>query len=184
MWVVLVAVGYGAYWSPGRAYGARFWHPMYLVVPVAVAGALQRFPLRWSVLGLVVASVFGVSRVAPDLASGYWCVGPGLSTELKRAGVEEGVVFLQTKGTRQTAWPRVGVDTFQCDPMLKAGEGWALADPSAMNGGLQVRHALPDMEQTTRFMETFHPGVAAWVLEQDLETGARELQFLGVLGHR
>jgi hypothetical protein len=181
VWVVLVVVGYGAYWSPGRAYGARFWHPMYLVVPVAVAGALQRFPLRWSVLGLVVASVFGVSRIAPDLAGGYWCVGGGLAAELKRAHVEEGVVFLRTRGTHDAAWPSMGVNQFQCDPMLKAGEGWALADPSSMSGGLQIRHALPDMEQTKHFMETYHPGVAAWVLEQDLSSGRRELRSLGLL---
>ena len=184
IWVVLIVVGYGAYWSPGRAYGARFWHPMYLVVPVAVAGALQRFPLRWSVLGLLVASVFGVSRIAPDLAGGYWCVGGGLAAELKKSGVEEGVVFLRTEGTRDEAWPSMGVDQFQCDPMLKAGEGWALADPSSMTGGLQIRHALPDTEQTQRFMETYHPGSAAWVFEQDLMSDHRELRFLGEKGHR
>ena len=64
------------------------------------------------------------------------------------------------------------------------GEGWALADPSSMTGGLQIRHALPDLEQTRQFMEAYHPGVDAWLVDQDLESGRRELGLLNATGHR
>ena len=37
LWIVpLIVGGYALYWSPGRALGARFWHPLYLLLPAPV----------------------------------------------------------------------------------------------------------------------------------------------------
>ena len=50
-WIALLVLGYALYWSPGRAYGARFYHPLYLVIPVLMAVPLARFRQHWTVFG-------------------------------------------------------------------------------------------------------------------------------------
>ena len=178
IWVALVVFGYALYWSPGRAYGARFWHPLYLVAPVALAMGLVSLRRLWVVLGVLVGSIFGISQVSVELADDYWCTNAGLSQELNNQGIDSGVVFIQSKGRRNTSWPQLGVDRFVCDPMLASGNGWLLAHPENPAGGLQVRHALPDLEQTRAFMSTYHPGQPAWLVVQDLETHDREVRAI------
>ena len=183
-WIALVVLGYALYWSPGRAYGARFYHPLYLVVPVLMAVPLARIRQRWAVLGVAVVSIWGLSRHLPELADGYWCVDDDLANILDDNGVTDGVVFMKSEGRRAEGWPGLGVDAFQCAPMLEAGDGWGMADPTSMTGGLQVRHALPDRASTVAFMEAHHPGVEAWLVVHDVTNDRRELRSLGVLAPR
>ena len=184
VWVALVVVGYALYWSPGRAYGARFWHPMYLVVPVALAGALTLVPFRVAAVVCVGASAVGIRAILPDLGAGYWCVDGSLRDALVEEGITDGVVFLQADGRRSEPWSSLGVDDFSCDPMLEAGDAWAIADPTRMNGGLQFRHALRDADDTRAFMERFHPGQAAYTVEHDVANDARTIRYLGVFPSR
>jgi len=184
VWVLLIVVGYGLYWSPGRAYGARFWHPIYLVVPLALAHALAPLKPRLTGFLLVGLSLGGLSQVQSDLTDRYWCVDNGLQSILAEAGVEEGVVFLLGKGQRSTEWPTLGVERFQCDPMLESGDGWALINPSSLQAGLQVRHALPDIESTQAFMEAHHPGRASWLVTHDVSRDIRTIKSLGILAPR
>ena len=44
--LALVVLGYGLYWSPGRALGARFWHPAYPAVVILLAAGLQPLARR------------------------------------------------------------------------------------------------------------------------------------------
>ena len=68
--------------------------------------------------------------------------------------------------------------------MLEAGDGWGLADPATMTGGLQIRHALPDRASTVAFMEAHHPGVQAWLVVHDVADDRRQVRALGVLAPR
>lgn len=183
-WIALVVLGYALYWSPGRAYGARFYHPLYLVIPVLMAVPLARFRQHWTVFGVAAVSLLGLSRQLPELSSSYWCVDDHLSQVLDENDIAEGVVFMKAEGRREVSWPGLGVEAFQCDPMLEAGDGWGLADPSSMNGGLQFRHALPDRASTVAFMEAHHPGVEAWLVLHDVTTDRRQVRALGVLAPR
>ena len=166
-WLIAGAlvVAYALYWSPGRAYLVRFWHPLMLVLPVAVAAALRGLPRVWVILGLVAASVWGGSWRLPELVDRYWCADRELETVISEAGVQEGVVFLRGKGIREVSWPRMGVDAFVCDPMLESGDGLRLNDPAHPDQGLRVRHALPSLGATRRYMQVHHPGASAWLID-------------------
>jgi hypothetical protein len=180
-WVALVVCGYALYWSPGRAFGARFWHPLYLVAPMALAAAIGSVRWRWIVTVLGAVSLTGLSRIAGDVSDRYWCVDTGLRDLLAEAGIDDGVVFIQGHGQRAMEWGSVGVDRFQCDPMLEAGDGWALIDPSDTRAGLQIRHALPDRETTAAFMSAHHPGRPSWIVFHDVESDDRQIKSLGIL---
>ena len=183
-WSALILLGYALYWSPGRAYGARFYHPLYLVVPVLMAASLSRVRQLWAVVGIAAVSLWGLSRQLPELSSSYWCVDDQLVRLLDDNGISEGVVFMKAEGRRTVSWAGMGVEAFQCDPMLEAGDGWGMADPSQMSGGLQIRHALPDRESTTAFMEAYHPGAEAWLVIHDVSADHRQILALGVLAPR
>lgn len=177
VWPVLLLLwvvgGYALYWSPGMAYGARLWHPLYVVLPVLVA-----LPL-WRVLGwrawLVVAGVplVGGSFVVNDLADRFWCVDRSVVTILEDQDITEGVVFLYAAGIRETGWPAVGVPEFACDASLESGDGLWLNDPGSPTGGLQVRHALIDEANTRAYLQALHPGQPAWILEHDVSLDVR-----------
>ena len=165
-WLIAAALvlAHALYWSPGRAYMARFWHPLLLLLPIAVAAALHTWPRRWVVLGLVGAALLGGSWRVPELADRYWCADRALEQTLADAGITEGVVFLRGKKSRQTSWPRMGVDVFVCDPMLESGDGFRLNDPSRPDEGLRIRHALHTLKQTRQYMAAVHPGAPAWLV--------------------
>ena len=103
---------------------------------------------------------------------------------LAEEGITDGVVFLQADGRRPEPWTSLGVNAFSCDPMLEAGDAWAIADTTRMNGGLQFRHALRDADDTRAFMERFHPGQAAYTVEHDVANDARTIRYLGVFPRR
>lgn len=179
LWVALIVAGYALYWSPGRAYGARFWHPMYLVVPIAVAAALRPIPMRWVGVIVFAASGWGMRTVLPEIGSGYWCVDGALRDRLNAEQITEGVVFLLGDGRRSEPWPALGVDRFSCDPMLEAGDAWAIADPTKMTGGIQFRHALRDPAELRAYMIRFHEGQPAYMVRHNVEDDTRTIEALG-----
>ena len=182
--MALVVGGYALYWSPGRAYGARFWHPLYLVAPIAMGVVLSRMRVRWAMVAMVFTAGIGGSRFVADIADRYWCVDPGLESLLDQSGIEEGVVFLKGVGHRDMAWPDVGVEALRCDPMLEAGDGFALIDPNRQTGGLQVRHALSSDADLQAYMKQFHPGIPAWQVNHDVSSDTREVKALGIVAPR
>ncbi len=166
-----VVGGYALYWSPGNVFGARFWHPLYLFLPVLLAaglGALPR-PLRAaSPLLLMLGCLHGLGRASVELREGYWCVNDRVARLLEREGVEEGLVYLAGGGERTEDWPWLGREGFSCDPLLASGAAFQLADPTRVQGGLQVRHALPDAEQLQLYRAARHPDARAWLIVHDL----------------
>jgi len=173
--LALVALGHLLYWSPGLAYGPRFWA---LGVPglcLALGAAAHRYSAgrawaRW-LPGLVVAlSLAGLSQVWAELSDRYWCVDGRLRDHVDSLGTEDGLLLLRGKGKRPAAWPRLGVPDFTCDPMLEAGDGLLLWDP--MGDGLQVRHALPD-DQLPVYRARFQPERPAWLVVHDVEADER-----------
>jgi hypothetical protein len=166
-WLIAAAVvvAHAMYWSPGRAYLMRFWHPLLLILPIAVAAALHKLPTRWAVVGCVIAAVWGGSRRMPELVDRYWCADTALEQVLAEAGITDGVVFIRGKGQREASWPRMGVEAFVCDPMLESGDGMRLNNPAAPDRGLRIRHVLPSKAATKRFMAAHHPDAKAWLVE-------------------
>lgn len=167
----LVVGGYALYWSPGLAYGARFYAPLLLLLPLGLAALLARLPRAWPFLVLVAVSVIGGSRLLPTLADDYWCVGPGARRSLAAAGVREGLVLLDARGTRTASWPVLGVPALTCDPMLSAGSLFQDLDPTRTTQGLQPRYMLSDPAQVPLYRQRHQPGVPATVLRHDVSTG-------------
>ena len=164
---ILVA-GYALYWSPGMAYGARFWHAALPGVLILAAAGVHRYAGRLAWLVLLLPLV-GLSRLAPEL-SDYWCVDRALSDQLDAAGVTEGIVFVRSEGQALRAWPALGVDDFTCAEMLESGDAFHRIDPAAAAGGVQVHIALPSLPQTRDWLAEHHPGTPAFLAFQDLRT--------------
>lgn len=166
--MALVVGGYALYWSPGLAYGARFYAPLLLLLPIGVAVVLGVLPRWFPHAALVTVAVAGGSRLLPTLADDYWCVGPGAARALEDAGVVDGLVLLDAQGTRDAAWPAVGVPEFTCDAMMTAGSLFQELDPVHPTGGLQPRYLLSDPGQVPEYRARFHPDVPAVVLRHDV----------------
>jgi hypothetical protein len=96
----LVVVCYGLYWSPGRALGARFWHPAYPAVVILLATGLLSLTRRLAALVVLGTAVAGGSAIILDLSDRLWCVDSRLVEALDAAGFTEGVVFIQGVGLR------------------------------------------------------------------------------------
>ena len=177
----LVLGGYALYWSPGAAYGARFYHPLYLVLPGLLAAGLVPLLRRWAVPLVAVVALAGGSRVLPELADGYFCVDGALGELLAEEGVEEGVIFVHMEGGRSQTWPVMQLQDMACGGIIEATAAVSLDDPSALQGGLQIRQALADLPSTRRYMGDFHPGQPAWLAVRDATARRWTLQPLGVL---
>ena len=173
----LLAGGHALYWSPGVAYGARFWHPLYLVLPVLVAVGANVLLRRFGPLVLIGLPLVSAPLLLAELGDRYFCVDGGLRDALAAQGITEGVVFLRARGERSMSWPTLGVPELQCDAQLEAGDGFALLDPTRQQGGLQVRHALPDA-QLLPYLRRFQPGAKAWLVLHDVATDRREVLSL------
>ena len=176
----LVAVGHLLYWSPGMAYGPRFWMLGVPALCLGMAAAAHRFSAGrpWARLlpvGAVAMSMGGLAYVWPELSDRYWCVDGRLQEHLDTFGEDGGLVLLRAKGTRKAGWPRLGVPEFTCDPMLEAGDGLAGWDPTG--GGWQVRHALPN-DQIRVYRDRFQPGMPAWLVVHDVDFDERTVVAL------
>lgn len=169
--VVLVVGGYALYWSPGAAYGARFYHSLYLVLPLLAAAGLYRLLEQWSWVVVVLGSVYGSVTVLRDLAAEpYWCVDAELQHKVKAQQLE-GVLFLKAGGQRKASWPSLLLEDFVCTPELVTQDGLMLLDPMHPTGGLQPRHALSSPAETEAFM-SLHPGAPKWAAGGDIHAGS------------
>ncbi len=175
---VIVVGGYALYWSPGAAFGARFYHPLYLVLPILVAAGLAPLLKRRAPAIVAVLMLAGGSRFLPDLANGYWCVDNGLAWALEAEGIDEGVVFMRLDGGRPVAWPSLLVDSMECSGLLEAAEGFVLNDPSRLQGGLQIRHYVFNEADRALYLERDHPGASAWLADYDGVRGVWSLSPL------
>jgi hypothetical protein len=183
---LLIVGGYALYWSPGLAYGARLWHPLYLVLPACFAaglhGLLSRLPVRsagaFGLGALTLGAGLGAGPIVTDLGRAYWCVDRSLEALLAERGIEEGVVLLAGSGTRRVAWPALGVEEFACDATLEGGDGFVFLDPTRSHGGLQPRFAPPNGDAARIWLGERQPGVPAWALLHDIPTDRRRVQAL------
>ncbi len=175
----LVAGGHLLYWSPGLAYGPRFWA---LGIP-GLALALGVFPGRnvgrWFPWACVVAACIGIGRIWPDLSDRYWCVDGRLSEYVQQRPEERGILLVRATGNRATGWPRLGVERFTCDPMLEFGDALVFWDP--VDGAWQPRHALSDPSQTALYRRQFGAGRPAFRVVHDVTADEREVFVLPAL---
>lgn len=99
---LLVPLGYALYWSEGLAYGARYWHPLYVVVPAFTAVGLVRLVgLRRAPWVVVAASLWGLMGLRG--LQDYWCVDDDLAAL-------SGPVQVLTYGSRLNVDPLSGDD--------------------------------------------------------------------------
>lgn len=172
----LVAVGHLFYWSPGLAYGPRFWA---LGVP-GLALALATLPVhrlgRTLPVVVVALSAVGLAYVWPELSDRYWCVDGRLARYVDQLPHEEGLVLVEGRGVRPAGWPRLGVEDFTCDPMLEFGDALQVWDP--IDGAWQPRHALSDPSQTELYRSRFQPGRPAWMVTHDVAQDERSMAQL------
>jgi len=172
----VVVGGHLLYWSPGLAYGPRFWA---LGIP-GLALALGVFPWgavgRWFPWICVAGSAIGIGRVWPELSDRYWCVDGRLSQYVAQLPGDQGLLFLRASGSRPTGWPRLGVEAFTCDPMLEFGDALVLWDP--VDGAWQPRHALSDPSQTGVYRQRYGGGRPAFQVVHDVTADEREVSLL------
>ncbi|MFT5685225.1 MAG: hypothetical protein ACI8RZ_006174 [Myxococcota bacterium] len=169
----LVVVGYGLYWSPGQALGARFWHPAYPALAILLAAGLYPLTRGLSPLAVLATTLAGGIAVVSDLSDRLWCVDGRLVAALEASGFNEGVVFIQGSGSREMHWSSLSIDDFRCTALLESGDGFMAQDP--LGGGLEFRHALPDAESTRNYLVRHHPGSPAILVTHDIAVDERTL---------
>jgi hypothetical protein len=164
-----VVGAHALYWSPGMAYGARFWHP--LLVPAALLGGLTlaRLPHRLGPAALALLCLCAAPRLWSELSQDYWCTGPALRDALREGDLDEGVLLLNISGHRPASWPALGVEEFQCDAMLTAGSAFALEEPASQRW--IIRYVPGHEERSLDWLREHHPDRSAWWVEIDVSTG-------------
>ncbi len=177
--LLLLPPAYMLYWSPGFAYGARFYHPLYVLAPLALAALLARLLKHWYWLPVPLASALGLWLASRELGDRYWCVDGSLRQAVEDLDLHGSVLLLEARGTRATAWPYLGVQEFTCDPLLESGDAFALT--LFDDGDMMVRHKPSDAEQTAAFLRTIAPGRPAWLLRQRVDLDKRWLSPLDPL---
>jgi hypothetical protein len=176
----LPVLGHMAYWSPGMAYGARFYHPAYLVLPILAARTIgwigQAIVRRkvvlaaiarpaWLLLGIPLFFDLPVLR---DLGNHFWCVDASLSRWFEEQGIREGLVLVKGKGSRPASWPALGVPSFACDPMLASGSAFLLMDPAHPKQGLVPRHMPANDEDLRHYVHLEGAEGATWLAVHDI----------------
>lgn len=176
-----VVGGYALYWSPGNVFGASFWHPLYLFLPVLLAaglGALPRLVRTAAPVLLMLGGLYGLGRASLELTEGYRCVDDGVARLLEREGIEEGLVYIAGGGARTEDRGWLGREGFDCDPLLASGSAIQFTDPTRVRGGLQVRHAPEKADQLEPYRAARHPGARAWLIVQDLSKNQYRIREL------
>ncbi len=180
--IVAAAVGPMAasscYWYHGICYGARFWHPMYLLALPSLGVALG----RWPRVGAVVLAL-GVGWTAPEvwreLADDYWGVSSHLGAELDAAGVTDGVVLVNPTGLPVRHWNLLKWERGECLPWLRPGAGLGENDPIVPGPILFLRYpsglattqsgGSPPRVPTLAQVEAMHPDVPIWQANVSLD---------------
>jgi hypothetical protein len=185
-WAVIVAaiappLACAAYWYHGICYGARFWHPAYLLAIPAAAVVLGWKP-KLGVAALLAGVAWTVPQVWRELADDYWCVPSGLDEALAQAGVTDGVVLLDARGHDGRSWPLTKHEGMECSAWHTSGAGLGQDDPF---GGDRVTFLrAPDSEALDQpgaddraYAPSFadivaaHPDTAIWYAHADVRTG-------------
>lgn len=162
---LLPVVAYTAYWSPGAAYGARFWHPLYLALPLLVAAPLARLAGRFAPLLLLAAVALGLPALHRDLGDRYWCVDDQARRALADAGADEGLVLIQARGQREAWWPALRV-AMDCDPAMERGD--LVLDLDPLGRGLQPRRAPADRAELDAILAAWPADRPAWLVQHDV----------------
>jgi len=172
--LVLLLLGVPAihalYWTPGVAYGARFWLTLYLLAPAGLGGLLARIRGRSPWLIAAVLPLAMLPKVWTALGTDYFCVDGVPAAGLAARGIDHGVVFVSLRGQRVVRYPELGMVGMMCVPDLARGSAWALLDPRP-EAGLRIR-GLPDSAPLIQdWLVRYAPGQPAWLLAQDLGVG-------------
>lgn len=109
-----VPIAYLPYWSLGEAYGARFWHPMYLAIPIFIAVALARLPKFWPWVIFLGSISIGTIQMRKSLSQSYFCSDSMVPNKI--AQIEEGFIFLDIRGSYEQQWRWLYSPTKSCTP--------------------------------------------------------------------
>lgn len=161
-------LAYSLYWSPGGAYGARFWHPAYLVLPALVALPLRRLLGRAAPLPVIALALLGLRPTLADLGDNYWCVDGAARDALAAAGADHGTVLVQARGEREQWWPQLRV-AMSCEAEMELGDLMLLHDPLRRPDRLQVLRAPADREGLDALLPQLDGPV--WLVQQDIASG-------------
>ncbi|HJN76492.1 MAG TPA: glycosyltransferase family 39 protein [Myxococcota bacterium] len=166
--LVLPVLGYALYWSPGAAYGARFYHPAYVLLPICVALPLARWLPRLAILPLALAGIGGGVLAYRDLDRSWWCSDGAVRDAVVEAGATEGLLIYSSQGQLERFWPTLRVGMV-CTSGLD--DAMALVDPSG--AGLQLTMAQADSGSIEVMAQQF--GGPVWLIEHDLVEGTATL---------
>lgn len=158
------------YWTPGSAYGARFWYSIYLFIPAGLGLLLARLPARAPWAAAILLPLAMLPKIGGELGQRYWCVDGELAAGLRARGVEEGVLFVWTQGSAVERWPALGVEGLLCTADLARGSAWALLDPRP-EAPLKVRGMPSTPALLAGWLAEHAPGERAWVALRDLRQG-------------
>ena len=111
--LVWPVVAYMLYWSPGSLYGARFYHNLYLFLPLLLAAGLAILPKYWPYIAVPTVIVLGGFQIAGDLGNGYRCVDGELVSAI-RAHELEGTVFIDVRHKYMAEWPSFWFEAQEC----------------------------------------------------------------------
>ena len=159
LWPLVLPLAYGFYWTQGIAYGARFYHLLYVVALPALGVSLARLRRPgWLVL---LGCAWGYTRMSDELP-GYWCADAAVA---EGAAGRTGLLWYAAAGEREGRWPYVGTDAMQCD----SATAWnAAIGQVPLDGALQIRAWPGDLAVARGYAQTFYGGDDAWAMGHDL----------------
>lgn len=168
--LLAVPLLHAAYWMPGLAYGARFWHPLYALAPVGLGVMLAAIPgvLPW--LAATGLPLLGLVPVASALGQSYWCVDASVRDGLVSRGIDRGTVFVRMVGKRSGSWPALGMTGMVCNPPTAIGSAWLLMDPRP-DAALHIVHLPSETDGPKIVLDAQGGGAPAWVLLGHVPTG-------------
>lgn len=169
--LLTVPLLHAAYWMPGLAYGARFWHPLYVLAPLGLGALLAEIPGIVPWIAATGIPLLGLAPVASALGHSYWCVSGAFRDGLAARGIEEGTVFVRMVGVRTGSWPTLGMTDMICNPPTAIGAAWAVVDPRP-GARLHVVHLPEEADGPKVVLDAQGSGAKGWVVLGDVRTGA------------
>ena len=170
-----VAIAYLPYWSPGEAYGARFWHPMYLVLPLFLGTTLSYIKGTWAWIALVTGILYGGVQMFTTSTGNYLCNNSELPEVIST--IDRGVIFVHVTGQTHVEWDYLYSDPKTCF--------WGNSTISALSMETDKRHirltprdplqpALIDSARLQRYFKLFSDQ-PRYLIQYDLSSQAIEL---------